>query len=235
VIVKVRIQFQKRGAIRFTSHKDVVRIFERAFAAAGVPVSFSEGFHPHMRMSFGPPLKTGWESLGEYMDVQLESPMDHMAEAVNPKLPEGLRVTRVVSIAERTPKLAVDIVAVELEAVIETEDALAAGVARNGHRVDTHVAAAKLSNRILPTPSAAGGEPGLLGADVVQTEDAVRLRYTTTMDNGRIVTPDSLVAATIGDPASFRVPIKVTRLAQYVSRDGRRLSPIDEGVVQTVS
>jgi len=83
VIVKVRIQFEKRGAIRFTSHKDVVRIFERAFAAAGVPVSYSEGFHPHMRMSFGPPLKTGWESLEEYMDVQLESAMDDMAASVN--------------------------------------------------------------------------------------------------------------------------------------------------------
>jgi radical SAM-linked protein len=125
--VKVRIQFEKRGAIRFTSHKDVVRIFERAFAAAGVPMSFSEGFHPHMRMSFGPPLKTGWESLEEYMDVQLETPMDGMASAVNTKLPDGLRVTQVVPIGDRTPKLAVDIVAVELEAVMETEDVIAAG------------------------------------------------------------------------------------------------------------
>jgi hypothetical protein len=235
VNVKVRIQFEKRGAVRFTSHKDVVRIFERAFAAAGVPVSFSEGFHPHMRMSFGPPLKTGWESLEEYMDVQLESPMDGMAAAVNTKLPDGLRVTAVVPIDDRTPKLAVDIVAVEIEAVVVTDDALAAGAARNGHGVDTSVIASSLSNRILPTPSAAGGEPGILGANVVQTQDTVRLRYTTTMDNGRIVSPDSLVTATIGDPASFRVPVKVTRIAQYVTRDGRRLSPIDEGVVQAAT
>jgi radical SAM-linked protein len=223
--VKVRIQFEKRGAIRFTSHKDVVRIFERAFAAAGVPVSFSEGFHPHMRMSFGPPLKTGWESLEEYMDVQLETPMEGMAAAVNTKLPDGLRVTQVVPIDDRTPKLAVDIVAVELEAVMETEDVKSA---------DFGAVSRALSSRILPTPSA-GSEPGLLGADVIQTEDAIRLRYKTTMDNGRIVTPDSLVAATIGDPATFRVPVKVTRLAQYVSRDGRHISPVDQGVVQSTS
>lgn len=231
--MKVRIQFEKRGVIRFTSHKDVVRIFERAFAAGGIPVAFSEGFHPHMRMSFGPPLKTGWESLEEYMDVQLESPVEDFATLVNAKLPDGLRVTRVVPIDDRTPKLAVDIVAVELEAVVGTEDALAAGAARNGHGVDTTAVAGALASRILSTPSAAGVEPGLLGADVVQTEDTVRLRYTSTMDNGRIVTPDSLVAATIGDPASFRVPVKVTRLAQFVSRDGRHVSPIDEGVVQS--
>jgi len=233
--VKVRIQFEKRGAIRFTSHKDLLRIFERAFAAGGVPVSFSEGFHPHVRMSFGPPLKTGWEGLDEYMDLQLESPMEGMAEAVNAKLPDGLRVTRVVPIDDRTPKLAVDIVVVELEAVMETEDVLAAGATRNGHGIDAEAISQTLSNRILPTPIAAGGEPGLLGADVVQQMDTVRLRYRSTMDNGRIVTPDSLVAATIGDPASFRVPVKVTRLAQYVSRDGRYVSPIDEGVVQAQS
>jgi hypothetical protein len=233
--VKVRIQFEKRGAIRFTSHKDVMRIFERAFAAAGVPVSFSEGFHPHVRMSFGPPLKTGWESLEEYMDLQLETPMDDMAAAVNTKLPAGMRVTQVVPIDDRTPKLAVDIVAVELEAVMETEDVLNAGAPKNGNGVDVASVTHALSNRILPTPSAAGSEPGLLGADVIQNEDAIRLRYKTTMDNGRIVTPDSLVAATIGDPATFRVPLKVTRIAQYVSRDGRHVSPVDQGVVQSTS
>ncbi len=233
--MKVRIQFEKRGAIRFTSHKDVMRIFERAFAAAGVPVSFSEGFHPHVRMSFGPPLKTGWEGLEEYMDLQLESPMDDLAAAVNMKLPAGFRVLRVVPIDDRTPKLPVDIVAVEIEAVMETEDAIAAGAPTGGHGVDAEAVTRALSTRIISTPSAAGGEPGILGANVVQTEGALRLRYTTTMDNGRIVTPDSLVAATIGDPATFRVPLKVTRLAQYVSRDGRHLSPVDQGVVQITS
>jgi len=235
-LLKVRIQFEKRGAIRFTSHKDVVRIFERAFASAGLPVSFSEGFHPHMRMSFGPPLKTGWESLGEYMDLTLETPMDDMAAAINARVPDGLRVTRVVAIDDRTPKLAVDIIAVELEAVMRTEDAIAAGApASSGNGVDDVAVTHALSSRITSTPGAAGSEPGLLGASVVQSEDAIRLRYTTTMDNGRIVMPDSLVAATIGDPATFRVPLKVTRIAQYVSRDGRFVSPVDQGVVQITS
>src|SRR5262249_44281363 len=131
----------------------------------------------------------------------------------------------VIPIDDRTPKLAVDIVAVELEAVMQTEDV---------KNADMAAVSRALSSRIIPPPSAAGSEPGLLGADVIQTEDALRLRYKTTMDNGRIVAPDSLVAATIGDPASFRVPVKVTRLAQYVSREGRHISPIDQGVVQTV-
>jgi radical SAM-linked protein len=233
--VKVRIQFEKRGTIRFTSHKDVVRIFERAFAAGGIPVSYSEGFHPHMRMSFGPPLKTGWESLGEYMDVQLEEPIGDFAAACNPKVPDGIVVTRVVDLDDRAPKLAVDIVAVELELAIETEDALQAGAPKNGNGADTSAISSAISNHFLSTPSATNSAPRVLEAGVVQTEDMLRIRYTSTMDNGRIVTPDTLVSATIGDPASFRVPVKVTRLAQFVTRDGRFVSPIDEGVVRTSS
>jgi len=233
--VKVRIQFEKRGAIRFTSHRDAIRIFERAFAAGGVPVAYSEGFHPHMRLSFGPPLKTGWESREEYMDVQLDAPIDDLAAAVNPKLPEGLRVTRVAAIADRAPTLAADIAVVDLEVAVACDDALAAGAAGNGGGPDAAAIAGVLSNRFLNTPIAGNGDLRVMEAGVVRNEDSLRIRYTTTMDNGRIVTPETVVSASIGDPGSFRVPIKVTRMAQFVVRDGRRLSPVDEGAVQAKS
>lgn len=231
--MKVRIQFEKLGAIRFTSHKDVLRILERCFAAAGVPVSWSEGFHPHVRMSFGPPIRTGWESRQEFMDLQLESPMDGMAEACNAKLPDGFRVVAVVPIDDGTPKLASDIAAVTLDVMVEVEDAVAALAPRGAVDSDAAFIHAAISDRFLNTPNAVTGEPGIVEADVVRTQDTFRIRYTSTMHLQRIVTPEALVSATIGDPDSFRVPIKVMRLAQYVARDGRFVSPIDEGVVQT--
>lgn len=231
--MKVRIQFEKLGAIRFTSHKDVLRIFERCFAAAGVPVSWSEGFHPHMRMSFGPPIRTGWESRQEFMDVQMESPMDGMAEACNGKLPEGFRVVAVVPIEDGTPKLASDIAAVTLEVAVEVADAAAAMAPRGGGDPDPASIHAAISDRFLNTTNADSGEPGVVEADVVRTQDTFCIRYTSSMRSQRIVTPEALVSATIGDPGSFRVPIKVMRLAQFVARDGRFVSPIDEGVVQT--
>jgi radical SAM-linked protein len=233
-VLKVRIQFEKLGSIRFSSHRDLMRAFERAFAAGGVPVSWSEGFHPHMRLSFGPPLKTGWESREEYMDVQLEAPMDGMAAACNEKLPDGLRITRVVEVDGQAPKLASDISAVALEAAVESEDAIAAGAPRNGAGPDASAIRERLANQFLQTPNAEG-EPRVLEADVVRTEDAIRIRYTSSMLNGRIVTPDTLVSASIGDPGQFRVPVKVARIAQYVARDGRFVSPLDEGVVHPQS
>lgn len=219
--MKIRIQFEKLGTVRFTSHKDVLRMFERAFAAAGVPVAWSEGYHPHMRMSFGPPLRTGWESHEEYMDVVLDGSMDGFAAAVNEKLPDGMKVTRVVAIDDKTPKLASDMSAVALEVSIAADD-----VAQDASAVSS-----LLSNRFLHTTNAET-EPRVREADVVQSTDALRIRYTSTMQNGRIVTPEALVSATIGDPESFRVPIKVVRLAQYVARGDRLVSPLDEGVVQ---
>jgi len=219
--VKIRIQFEKLGTVRFTSHKDVLRIFERAYGAAGVPVAWSEGYHPHMRMSFGPPLRTGWESHEEYMDVVLDGTMDGFAAAVNEKLPEGMKVTRVVAIDDRTPKLASDMSAVALEVSIAADDAAA----------DASAVSSRISDQFLHTPRPES-EPWVREADVVQSTDALRIRYTSTMQNGRIVTPEHIVSAAIGDPESFRVPIKVVRLAQYVARGDRLVSPLDEGVVQ---
>lgn len=200
-------------------------MFERAFAAAAVPVAWSEGFHPHMRMSFGPPLRTGWESREEYMDITMEDAssavMDGFAAAVNEKLPEGLVIRRVVAIDDRTPKLASDMSAVSLEVSVAADDA----------GTDADAVSSRISNRFLNN-NHAETEPRVSEADVVRSQDALRIRYTSTMQNGRIVTPEDVVSAAIGDPESFRVPIKVVRLAQFVARGDRLVSPLDEGVVQ---
>jgi len=221
--VKIRIQFEKLGTVRFTSHKDVVRIFERALAAAGLPVAWSEGFHPHMRMSFGPPLRTGWESREEFMDITMDSAANDFAAKVNEKLPAGLCVTRVVSIDDRTPKLASDMSAVAMDVFVASEDAC----------VDESAVSSRITSRFLHNHQAET-EPRVREAEVVRSEDAIRIRYTSTMQNGRIVTPEDVVSAAIGDPESFRVPIKVVRLAQYVARGDRLVSPLDEGVVQAI-
>ena len=223
--MKIRIQFEKLGTVRFTSHQDVVRIFERALAAAGLPVAWSEGFHPHMRMSFGPPLRTGWESREEFMDITMDSSADDFAARVNEKLPAGLCVTRVVAIDDRTPKLASDMSAVAMDVFVASQDAY--------EDADAAAVSSRIASRFLHN-NQAETEPRVREAEVVRSEDAIRIRYTSTMQNGRIVTPEDVVSAAIGDPESFRVPIKVVRLAQYVARGDRLVSPLDEGVVQAI-
>ncbi len=69
----VRIRFAKHGKVRFTSHRDVARIWERALRRAGLPVAYSAGFTPRPKLSFGPALSTGYSSDAEYLDVCLDT------------------------------------------------------------------------------------------------------------------------------------------------------------------
>ena len=69
VKIRHRVKFAKTAEMRFTSHLDVMRAFQRGLRRAGLPVCFSTGFSPHPRMSFGPPLPLGLTGDGEYFDV----------------------------------------------------------------------------------------------------------------------------------------------------------------------
>ena len=71
--VRLRVRFTKVGKVRFTSHRDVARIWERALRRVGLPVAYASGFTPRPRLSFGLALPTGYESLGEYLDIELRT------------------------------------------------------------------------------------------------------------------------------------------------------------------
>ncbi len=112
---RVRFRFSKMGKIRFTSHRDVARMWERALRRSRLPVALSQGFSPHPLLSFGLALPTGCESHGEYLDARLESAGSlDMPEAelplglpglpglLTPLLPDGVVVqaARVIEMAE---------------------------------------------------------------------------------------------------------------------------------------
>ena len=105
--MKVRVRFSKHGKVRFTSHRDVARIWERALRKAAVPVAYSEGFSPRPKLSFGLALPTGHESLGEYLDVDVkdEIDVDAFPARLDPCLPVGFHVQGAVEIEPGTPSL----------------------------------------------------------------------------------------------------------------------------------
>src|SRR5574341_582346 len=90
---KIRMKWIKTEKVRFTSHLDVVRMFEKTIRRADFPVGFSEGFHPHPKIAYGPPLPLGFVSECEYVDMQLEAPFNYqLIERLNSALPEGFRI-----------------------------------------------------------------------------------------------------------------------------------------------
>jgi radical SAM-linked protein len=97
VQAKYRFFYEKMTRLRFLGHMDMVSVFHRAMSAAGFPLAFSQGFNPHPKVSFGPPLPFGATGLNEAFDVETVSPLDGDPLRVNRWLPEGLRVKSCVA------------------------------------------------------------------------------------------------------------------------------------------
>ncbi len=90
---KIRMKWVKAEKVRFTSHLDTVRMFEKAVRRADFPVVFSEGFHPHPKIAYGPPLPLGFISDCEYVDMQIEAAFNYqLIDKLNSTLPEGFRI-----------------------------------------------------------------------------------------------------------------------------------------------
>jgi radical SAM family uncharacterized protein/radical SAM-linked protein len=68
-IMRLRLRFSKKGAVRFISHLEQIEVFRRAARRSGLPIAFTAGFHPKVKSSYGPPLSVGQESSSEYMEL----------------------------------------------------------------------------------------------------------------------------------------------------------------------
>ncbi|MFV0523245.1 MAG: TIGR03936 family radical SAM-associated protein [Acidimicrobiales bacterium] len=103
----VRIRWTKHGRIRFVSHRDVARIFERALRKLRLPVAYTAGFSPRPRLSFGLALTVAHESEAEYLDVDLDQEVDleSLPGALTTALPDGMTVEAVVAVPSGTPSL----------------------------------------------------------------------------------------------------------------------------------
>lgn len=100
-VQRMRVRYAKRGRLRFTSHRDFSRAFERAVARARIPMAYSSGFNPHPRISYAGAAPTGSASEAEYLEIALaqESDPGAVQEALEEALPDGLDVLEVVTSA----------------------------------------------------------------------------------------------------------------------------------------
>jgi radical SAM-linked protein len=109
--MRLRIRYTKRGKIRFTSHRDTARVWERTVRRAQLPIAYSQGFSPHARLSFGLALSTGFESDAEYLDIDLDPARAHgvdvgaLAPRLSALLPDGMTATAVAVLPVGAPSL----------------------------------------------------------------------------------------------------------------------------------
>lgn len=95
---RIRLRYTKRGRLRFTSHRDFQRAFERALRRAEVPMAYSAGFTPHPKVSYANAAPTGVASEAEYVEIALAEARDpeHLRKLLDESLPPGLDVVDAV-------------------------------------------------------------------------------------------------------------------------------------------
>ena len=234
VVQRIRIRYAKRGPLRFTSHRDFARAFERALRRAAVPIAFSQGFTPHPKISYASAAPTGVGSEAEYLEIGLQAEVDpaQLLIALDAALSPGLDVLEAVpagegSLADRIdasrwrvelPSVDPAVAAAAVKSFLEAGEVLVERMTKQGRRsfdaraAVTHIAVTEQSD----LPSGAFAAPcAIIDLVVRQVTPAVR--------------PDDVlsglrVVAGLEPP----VPPRVTRLAQgTLTPQGEIVDPLD--------
>ena len=103
----IRVKYKKEDEMIFISHLDLQRLLQRAFRRAKINLSYSQGFNPHPKMSYGNALALGVESQGEYVDIEIEDDIEvkEFLERINEQLPDGIKFVKGQEIDPKTPSL----------------------------------------------------------------------------------------------------------------------------------
>jgi radical SAM-linked protein len=120
---RIRIRFSRGEELKFISHLDIMRLWQRALHRTGIPLAYTEGFSPHPRISLAAPLAVGVTSQSELMDVfcsKWVSPHSFTA-AVSQQLPPGIQILQVHMVAPTLPSLQSQVSHTEYEVETETD------------------------------------------------------------------------------------------------------------------
>jgi len=238
-VQRVRVRYAKRGRLRFTSHRDFARAFERALRRAGVPIAFSAGFSPHPRISYLGAAPTGVASEAEYLELALSGRVElsRLAAMLDEALPPGLDVLECVEaragaggLADRIdasawqlefPQLSVAILAEAVRVFLASESVPVQRLTKDGRRtVDarTPVATATVRDGAAGPDEPAGASGGSTHRDCAILDVVVRQATPA-------VRPDDVLAA-LGVVADLvpPVPPRAIRLAQGRLDDTGRLA-----------
>jgi len=115
-----RIQYKKVDYARFIGHLDMIRLIDRLARRAGIPIAHSEGFNPHPKISFAPPLSLGIQGLNEYMDIVVSAEYQgDIKNEFNSIFPDGLEITAIIELQQKTEKLTEAMAVAAYELVLE--------------------------------------------------------------------------------------------------------------------
>ena len=242
--MRFRIRFAKLGKIRFTSQRDVARLWERALRRARLPLAYTEGFSPRPQLSFGLALPTGCESRAEYLDVALDggrAEIEGIDAAAFPErlagvLPPGIDIMAVAPVERSSGSLQQVVTSCEwamtftgvsrpgLEAQVATllaSPSVPVTRERKGRQVQDDLRPSVLALRVAGTDGTAGTSDF---AVELEAELATQPRGVRPIELVRGLA--AVTGATEGPTAGLPVLARACRTQQWIERDGIREEPL---------
>ena len=224
----VRLRYAKRGKVRWISHRDVARAFERAWRIERLPLAFTLGFSPRPKVSFGLALSTGYESEAEYLDLELAEPieLESLPTRLTAALPIGLEVDAVVALEERAPALQEVVAAVTWQVEVTDDDGAVIPVELLTELVEraNRAVVLEVTQVRKGRASVADVRPAIRRLEVLDGTLEMEL-----LTQPRGAKPSEVVAAIAGfsAPAMTLVVGRAVRTHQWIERDGARCEPLD--------
>lgn len=221
-VYRYRVRYSKEGRLRFVSHLDLIRTIPKVFRRAGIPLGYTEGFHPKPRLSFGPALAVGLESRAEYVDFESTEQLEGETLCVRLNAVSPLGMT----FLEMRPLLA-ERAQAEAPRHAVYEARLAAPLDAVG--LD-RLCRAKAGEEILITRTRKGESESVpLGPQLrdLSWDDQGSLRLTLALDSGATLRPHEVLEGILGQAAGGA---RVCRAELWVERAGQLVTPLTPNV-----
>lgn len=241
--MRVRLRYGRTGKVRWTSARDLARMWERAIRRIEVPMAYTAGFSPRPKIAFGLALSTGYDSTAEYIDLDLDDgrlepgfDVGLLPRRFTAALPAGIDVTAAVVLGDRAPSLQHEVTSCrwEIEVVGADDRAL--------HAI---VAAALAAPELIVTRTRKGSEvtddlrPAILSLEPLDAATATIERVATDAPSAvlaaelatqpRGVRPSELLRALQAVNGAAGVVLdegRVCRTHQWIERDGAKWEPL---------
>ncbi len=191
---EVRVFFTKTGMAKYISHLDLMRCMTRALRRAQIPLWYTEGYNPHLFMTFARPLPLGVESLCESMDIRLVGEMTfrEIKTRLNDALPRDITVVSVAKPAHKPTEIAF----ADYEIQLYTDDPAALLHAmENRFAADTLPVLKKAKQGKHRVEKETDIKPNVLAFDLAQQGDCVALAVRVTAGDQNNVSPALLLDA----------------------------------------
>lgn len=247
----IRVKFSRGDEVKYISHLDLLKVFERAFRRGNLPIAYNQGFNPRPQIVFGLPLSVGVTSESEYADFDFSENIsfEELKEKLNKELPEGIQI--IEGNYKKTK-----------ENIMATLDAASYALTLSGDReLETDDLNQKLSellskNEIMIDKSTKKGlkkidiRPMIFELNLISERAEVLVKEINNTNEDTKITkkvfhlsallsagsranlkPEMLIM-TLNDMFDLKIEIvKIHRTGLFIKREGEFLSPIDENIL----